>query len=500
MGSRRRKENLELGGPLATRVVDRKWAHRLARLDAASLSVYRTHVRLQPLLTFALLLGSAAPFLACAARDRNVQPANVAGAESSAESGALGSSPSGSGGESGWGARDASSMQPIDGKNPMSSSGVCGFTEPVTYGAAAADGMIDVPPHDPQIYYVGRIDCRPEGPAFAFPAVSVRLRFEGDALDLRLRDSGTATAQSTNYYDVSIDGAPPTRLEVTPGDQVYALARDLAGAEHTAEIVKRVESNGNSGKGQVLGFRLRAGSKLLPVAAKPLRLEFVGDSITCGYGNEISTTTPDNFHYTTLNSNANLAYGAVVARELDAEYVAVAVSGRGVYRNYADGAGDLMPVVYDKALPDDATAPAWDFSRYTPDAVVVNLGTNDFSPPGPDHDAFKAAYSGLLSKIRSHYPSALLLAVVGPMLNDGFPAGVAAWTTIQADVSSLVADLNAQGDSRVHYLALTPQSSPYGEDWHPTVATHERMAQAVAAELTRLLAAAPGAPGPASAK
>jgi lysophospholipase L1-like esterase len=179
----------------------------------------------------------------------------------------------------------------------------------------------------------------------------------------------------------------------------------------------------------------------------------------------------------------------VVARELDAEYVAVAVSGRGAYRNYADGGGDTMPVVYERTLPDSAAGPAWDFARYSPDVVVVNLGTNDFSPPGPDHDAFRAAYSSFLSTIRGHHPSTLLLAVVGPMLNDGFPAGVMAWTTIQSDVSAVVAELAAAGDDRVHYLALTPQSAPYGEDWHPTNATHEQMAASVAAEIRRLLSA-----------
>jgi lysophospholipase L1-like esterase len=369
------------------------------------------------------------------------------------------------------------------------SSGVCGFTQPVSYGAPGADGLVDVPPNDPNIFYMGRIDCQAAGPAFAFPAASVRLRFEGDALDLRLRDSGTGTAQSTNYYDVSIDGAAPTRLEMAAGDNVYPLARDLGAGEHSAVIVKRVESNGNSGRGQVLGFRVREGAKLLPVAARPLRLEFVGDSITCGYGNEVSTTMPDQFHYTTQNSNANLAYGALVASQLDAEYVAVAISGRGAYRNYADGAGSVMPVAYDLTLPDDSTAPAWDFARYSPDVVVVNLGTNDFSPPGPDHEAFKTAYSAFLTKIRSHYPTALLLAVVGPMLNDGFPPGVMAWTTIQADVSGVVEALRAAGDDNVHYLALSPQSAPYGEDYHPTLATHQSMADAVAAEITRLRSA-----------
>lgn len=431
-------------------------------------------IRPCPLLVSLLVVG-------CSTKELLLSPANPDAADGAAGVGSGGSSAE----ATVSGAGDAGFGGQVTG---AASSGVCGFAAPVTYGATGADGLVDVPPNEPNIFYMGRVDCRPEGPSFALPAVSVRLRFQGDALDLRLRDSGTGTATSTNYYDVSIDGGAATLLEVAPGDQVYPLARGLSGPEHTAEIVKRVESNGNTGKGQLLGFRLREGARLLPTLAKPLRVEFVGDSITCGYGNEVSTTTPDLFHYTTRSSNANLAYGAIVARRLDAEYVAVAASGRGVYRNYSDGAGELMPAVYDETLPDDSAAPAWHYARYTPDVVVVNLGTNDFSPPGPDHEAFKAAYTSFLAKLRGHYPSALLLAVVGPMISDGFPAGVMAWTTIQSDVSAVVGELTAQGDQNVHYLALTPQTSPYGEDWHPTVATHQLMADAVTAEITRLLA------------
>jgi lysophospholipase L1-like esterase len=436
------------------------------------------------LLVLALLWGCS---------DKAGQPPNSPDVSTGEASGASAAGASGAGtAEAGAGGQLLGvGGQPGAAPNALGSSGVCGFTAPVEYGAAAADGLVDVPPNDPNIFYMGRVDCKPEGPAFAFPAVSLRVRFVGSALDLRLRDSGTGGAQSTNYYDVSIDGAAPTRLEVAAGDHVYPLARDLADGEHSAEVVKRVESNTNSGKGQVLGLRVRAGSTLLPVRQKPLRVEFVGDSITCGYGDEVSTTTPDNFHYTTLNSNANAAYGAVAARQLDAEYVAVAVSGRGVYRNYGGGAGELAPVFYNDTLPDDTTAPPWDFTRYLPDVVVVNLGTNDFSPPGPDHDAYKAAYTSFLKQIRGHYPAALLLAVVGPMLSDSYPAGVQAWTTVQSDVSGVVNELSAQGDANVHFLALTPQSAPYGEDYHPTLATHQQMAQAVVGEIRRLLGSQP---------
>lgn len=457
-----------------------------------------------------LVLGSAC-VLACSARESSNDVSDAAAPSGAAGSTAVAAMTAGSGGDmvgstssaGGGGGSIGSVSGPGDsaGGGALSAGGtsglpgaaaaisdVCGFNEPVTYRAPGTDGMVEVPPNDPNIFYIGRIDCRPDGPAFSFPAVSVRVRFDGAALDLRLRDSGTGTARSTNYYDVSVDGSAPARLEAIPGDQVYPLARDLGAGEHIVEIVKRVEGNSNNGRGQVLGFRVPEGTRLLPPQPRALRVEFVGDSITCGYGNEVSTTTPDQFPYTTLNSNANLAYGAIAARALDAEYVAVAISGRGVYRNYGDAAGTLMPIAYDTTLPEDGSAPAWDFRRYSPDIIVVNLGTNDFSPPGPDHEAFKAAYTSFLIKIREHQPSALLLAVVGPMLNDGFPMGVMAWTTIQADVSAVVDGLRVAGDENVHYLALSPQNSPYGEDWHPTVATHQQMADAVVAKIRGLRA------------
>ena len=52
-----------------------------------------------------------------------------------------------------------------------------------------------------------------------------------------------------------------------------------------------------------------------------------------------------------------------------------------------------------------------------------------------------------------------------------------AWTSIRADVQEVVDSFVTGGDSNVFYFEFAPQSSPYGEDWHPTVATHEAMAR-----------------------
>ncbi len=379
----------------------------------------------------------------------------------------------------------------VGGSPGAASASVCGFKAAVSLGAPADDGFVDVPPNHPDILYSGRVDCsNPKAPAFAFPGVSIRLRFQGDAIDLRLTDHGTGGATGTNYYDVIIDGAEPVVLQVSPTQEVYPIGRKLGPGEHTVEVFKRVESapggQANAGKGELLGFRVLKGSAILPLAARPHRIELIGDSITCGYGNEVSTTTPDDSHYTTHESNADRAWGAVAARALDAEYMAVAYSGRGVSKNFMGGAGDTLPQMYGKSLPDDPAAAPWSVSAWTPEVVVINLGTNDFSAAGTDEAAYRAAYLAFLKTLRGYYPAATFILAAGPMISDYYPAGEMAWTKIQDDLKQIVAARKAEGDAAIASLLFQPQSAPYGEDYHPTVATHQAMADQLVAQIKQL--------------
>jgi len=368
---------------------------------------------------------------------------------------------------------------------------VCHFSGSSALPAPSADGTVPVPATHPLVSYTGRMDCQsPGGPMLGFVGASVRLRFRGTAVSLRLKDFGGGTPQTTNYYDVAVDGRPSSVLAVSPAQQSYVLAQGLVDAEHEVELFKRVEAgpggSPGAGKAQLLGFVV-TGSAVLPVALPSRRLEFVGDSITCGYGNEVATTTPESAHYTTRESNGHKAYGALTAALLGARYMAVAYSGRGVSRNYSGAPGQLLPEMYLSSVPEDAAASRWDPAQYVPDAVIINLGTNDFSTPGLDRAAFLARYEQFLATLRGYYPQALLLATLGPMLSDYSPPGANAWTNARADVTAAVAARQEAGDRRVHAFFFLPQQPPYGQDWHPTVATHEQMAQALSAELKKRL-------------
>lgn len=357
---------------------------------------------------------------------------------------------------------------------------VCKYTEEVAAGSVDSDGMVRIAPNHPDILYFGRVDCSDEtAPSFAFPGVSIRAKFEGEAIDLLMKDYGNSSR--INYYNVIIDDGDPSVLQVSPDQEVYELARNLSAGEHTVEIFKRIESNSNSGKGEFLGFRLNEGGKIRPMAPRTHRIELIGNSITCGYGNEISTDDPASYSYTTENSNAYNAWGAIAARTLDAEYMAVAYSGRGMTRNYSGASGETLPDMYLDTLPDDSASAAWKVSQYTPEVVVINLGTNDFSPGIDDLDALKEAYyndyMAFLDDLRGYYPQAAIILAVGPMLSDGYPEGYNALTTVRETLETIIQTRSTQGDDNLFFLELPQQTAPYGEDWHPTVATHQSMAE-----------------------
>lgn len=356
---------------------------------------------------------------------------------------------------------------------------------------AAADGTLAIPPDHPLLSYSGRLDCHaPGGPLLGFVGSSVRIRFYGTGLELKLKDFGEGTPQTTNYYDVSIDARTPTLLEVSPAQERYVLASGLSEGEHEVEVFKRVEATTaghlGAGKGQILGFVLH-GRALLPVAARARRLEFIGDSITCGYGNEVSTDNPGAAPYTTRASNGHRAYGALTAARLGAEYLAVAYSGRGISRNYADSPGLTLPQMYLDSVPEEPSAQPWDPAQYRPHAVVINLGSNDFSTSGVNRQAFLQGYIDFLARLRGYYPEAALLVVVGPMLNDAYPPGEKALTSALADIESALEARRNDGDRNLHLLVLPEQTGPWGEDWHPTIATHDKMAQEVSRKLKTIL-------------
>ena len=334
----------------------------------------------------------------------------------------------------------------------------------VSVGVAAGDDAglpVKIGATDADVRYVGRFDNRdPAGPRCAWSNSAVRLKFSGTALNVKLADT------NANQWQVTIDGKAASLITSKGPGKVYAVAAGLAEGEHVVELVKRTEAF--NGVTQFLEFQISAGGKLLPVPANRRRIEIIGDSISCGYGNEGKN---EQEHFEPSTENGYATYGAIAARELGADYICIAWSGKKMWPD------NTIPALYDLTLPDDSKS-QWDFSKWTPDVVLINLATNDFGRSKiPDEQGWIKAYESFIARLRKNYPDAEIYVASGSMMGD--------WdekkplTVLKKYLAKIVADRKAAGDTKVHEIDFAPQDRKdgLGSDWHPSVKTHEIMAK-----------------------
>jgi lysophospholipase L1-like esterase len=314
------------------------------------------------------------------------------------------------------------------------------------------------PASDPRLRWVGRCDVRQSAVRFAWSGSGFVVRFEGHAV-------GGVLADSENYFTVVVDGAVTSACWRPSGTGEQLFVSELAAGEHTVAILRRSEPA--FGLSELRGLRVY-GALLAPPPRPPV-IEIIGDSISCGYGNE--TQHPSD-PFTAQTENHYRSYGAILARLVNAEASTVAWSGRGVVRNYGDAPEPLVPQLYHQTLPTPNSAP-WPFLDDV-SLVLVNAGTNDFTTPGPDVDAFVAGYAQLLADVRARRPRTPLLCTLGPML-----APLTA-RRARAAVQRAVAVRQDQGDGNLVYHELrTPNLAP-GCNEHPNLVTHEAMAHELA--------------------
>ncbi|MEV8550763.1 SGNH/GDSL hydrolase family protein [Streptomyces glaucescens] len=313
---------------------------------------------------------------------------------------------------------------------------------------------------------VGRVKRAADGwVQYTWPGIAFEGRFRGTGVGIVLDDS-------VNDYDVQIDGTTVSTL-VTPG-RTTSWVEDLAHTEHTVRLVKRTESPWAVGR--FGGFVPARGGRLLTApAARRRQIEFIGDSFTAGYGNVSVTRDCSANGGVDRNSNADLAFGALTARKLDADHQQNAFSGRGMVRNYNGGdPGTDYRTYYDRALL-NVTGDVWRRPRaWRPQVVVIGLGINDFSTPLRPGEpwaaqseliaAYASAYHGFLDKLRARYGRATFLVV---------SATAVAGTAFADTARGIVRDRNAQGDGRVGFWYYDdPGLDRLGCDWHPSLRDH----------------------------
>lgn len=324
----------------------------------------------------------------------------------------------------------------------------------VTSSAVFSQTLIN--PDHSFIKYSGRIDTiTSEYPTFSYSGVRIRAEFEGTSLKIKMNNLSDA-----NYFFVIIDKSSAQKIKVSKGLSDYLVASALDDTLHSVEIIKVTE--GSVGKCEFHGFLLDEGKTLVEMDADNGRsIEFIGNSITCGYGVEV---LDKNLHFDPATENFYDTYACITARAFDADYKAVSKSGIGIYRNYdgpTTGNSDNMLNIYDQVFYNQDN-PKWNFNVDHPDVITINLGTNDFSTSGADSARFINNYDDLISQIRVNNPITKIILLMGPMNND---------KVLKSYLLSLVQMNKSEGDDNIHFFEMSSQWSNdfgMGADWHPS--------------------------------
>ena len=275
----------------------------------------------------------------------------------------------------------------------------------------------------------------------------------------------TMTDSGGNRFDV-FEGDGTRILVPQAGTHAYTLGAE--GVTQTITLRRRSESI-SAGLTTIDAVEAYGTE---PVAMPERRILFLGDSITAGFG----VTGPDEHcGYDVDTSSVQDTYAVLAAQAFGADYHIIAISGRGAIYNYDDHPDPNMAAHVTMALPD--TAGTWDASAWTPDIVVINLGTNDWSTYDPG-TTFAGNYTGILVELAGTYPDAEILSLTGPLLEGDQEKA------IEDGVAVAIERAKRQGvDARAVAIHLPEDGEVYGCSRHPNVRAMRHMADQVIPEI-----------------
>ncbi|WP_305783831.1 SGNH/GDSL hydrolase family protein [Symbioplanes lichenis] len=317
---------------------------------------------------------------------------------------------------------------------------VAGLTNATPAAAATGDGS----PSDPNISFTGRWNTTNSVAYVPYWAGAyLRTGFTGRTVKLKQRNTVTLWA--------SIDGGAFTAYTNVSGT-VNLTPTALAAGNHTLVVTYRQVAGSYTGDAVFQGLVLDAGAATFRAPARTKLVEFVGDSITAGQ---------------TSSKLAVTGYGFVTGERLGLDHTQIAIGGMCLAET-ADGCW-AHETRYWLSSGGQVGTDQWTFSRYTPAAVVINLGTNDKSH-GVTGAAFQAKYTTFLQQLRGKFPNATLIALrtfIG---------------RYAAETQAAVQARTAAGDAKVRYVDTTGWLPADGlsDSVHPNDKGHAAIADRLA--------------------
>ena len=343
----------------------------------------------------------------------------------------------------------------------------------LTTNATLAADKKTLPANDKGITYTGRVAVNDDGSvSYDWTGVYLQTDFTGGYFAIEASEAGSS------WHNLFIDGKWVRKLQITGSTpQHIVLAEKLGKGVHRLRLQKCTE--GQYGCTTIHQVVIAKGASLQPVERKQRMIEVYGDSYTCGYGTE-SDKANDPFRLET--ENCDKAYGCIIARYFDADYALTAHSGQGMVRNWADPKqiSDInMSTRYTRVFDDHGTQP-YPFDRYQPQLVIINLGTNDFSPTAiPTDEQYTNAYLKMIETIKNQYQGVKILCVT--------PHSASRY--LQASLQYLKERVAGIPDV---YMAnplsdMVTVEHDIGADWHPNYQGQRKIAMSLIPQISAIM-------------
>lgn len=279
---------------------------------------------------------------------------------------------------------------------------------------------------------------------------------------------------------------PVRRFEISREKETQLIFQSETKEIHKIRIVK-VTENLKTGIG-IDGFFMEGEILQQKERGTRRKIEFIGDSITCGFGNE---TKDKERPFYSNEENGWLSHAAVAARKLGMDWNMVCISGICLGRREALPMPYAMNELYpytDRVLEDRLERKEyqlWDFGSNKPDYIVLNLGTNDSNGimgdvnPENEEKKFHKEYYEFLEMLRKcNGIEVKIICALGSM--DYY---------LYHHIVEIVTEYRENtGDKNIIYFRYPKIHfmDPLGACYHPHVATHEKMADALVEFINKL--------------
>lgn len=291
----------------------------------------------------------------------------------------------------------------------------------------------------PQLRILGRYD-----PDSARAIGAIPLFWAGSGLDLCFTGSELRLCLEADFtaYEpwiaMELNGSPILRMPLAQGARELCLFRGMTpGVPKRVRIFKETQPMADDPAHRLWlrGLSWKEG-EFLPLPEPACRLEFIGDSLTSGEGVVGAIQEED---WIPPLFSASQTWARKCADLMGADFRLISQSGWGIRSGWDNDPRHTLPGIYDQVCaaasgPENRRAGArlpCRFEAWQPDAILINLGTNDAgamgNPPfqGEDGQLFRQtadpqglellteAAVNFLAKLRRFNPSAKLIWTYG---------------------------------------------------------------------------------------